>query len=96
MTTQTNRLTSIISISLLCLAIGVVWYLVPHPLVAIVISFLPLGALFVINKTFWLVIMFVVFSFFRIHEAIPVLYSLKNPAITLSWGSFCFTLACVN
>ncbi|MFA0569575.1 O-antigen ligase family protein [Vibrio gallaecicus] len=86
MTTQTNRLTSIISISLLCLAIGVVWYLVPHPLVAIVISFLPLGALFVINKTFWLVIMFVVFSFFRIHEAIPVLYSLKIPLL-LSLGA---------
>ena len=65
---------------------GGVWYIVPHPIVAICLAFIPLGALFVINKTYWLVILFVVFSFFRIHEAIPQLYAFKLP-LFLSLGA---------
>lgn len=69
-----------------CIFIALVWKLVPHPAVAVVLSMMPLGILFVLNQTFWLVSLFVLFSFFRIHEAIPALYSLKIPLL-LSVGA---------
>nr|WP_228481240.1 O-antigen ligase family protein [Vibrio fluminensis] len=52
----------------------------------IVLCLVPLGGLFVINQTFWLVSLFVIFSFFRIHEALPALYNLRIPLL-LSMGS---------
>lgn len=81
-----SRLPAILCASIVCLLVGTTWYLVPHPLVVIVLAMVPLGALFVLNKTFWLVILFVAFSFFRIHEAIPQLYPLKIPLL-LSLGA---------
>ena len=83
---QVNRTPLIVGLSFLSLIIGVAWYLVPHPVVVIVLAFIPLGALFVINKAFWFVLLFVVFSFFRIHEALPQLYPLKIPLL-LSMGA---------
>jgi len=70
----------------LCLLLGGVWLVVPHPLLVIVLCFAPLGILFVLNQTFWFVSLFVLFSFFRIHEALPALYSLKIPLL-LSLGA---------
>ncbi|GLT18917.1 membrane protein [Vibrio zhanjiangensis] len=69
-----------------CSLIALIWKFVPHPAVAVVLCMLPLGLLFVLNQTFWLVSLFVLFSFFRIHEAIPALYSLKIPLL-LSLGA---------
>ncbi|MGF1844248.1 O-antigen ligase family protein [Vibrio clamense] len=86
MTSYPSRLSSFILVSLICALIGLVWMLVPNPAVALVLALLPLGALFVISQTFWLVTLFVVFSFFRIHEVIPALYSLKIPLL-LSLGA---------
>ncbi|MFS1442632.1 MULTISPECIES: O-antigen ligase family protein [unclassified Vibrio] len=83
---EANRFPVIIMISTLCVGLGVVWYFVPHPAVIVALALLPLAGLFVLNKTFWLVLLFVVFSFFRIHEAIPQLYSLKIP-LMLSLGA---------
>ncbi|MEZ9446838.1 O-antigen ligase family protein [Vibrio splendidus] len=83
---EANRLPVIITISTLCVGLGIVWYFVPHPAVIVALALLPLAGMFVINKTFWMVILFVVFSFFRIHEAIPQLYSLKIPLL-LSLGA---------
>ncbi|NVD06717.1 hypothetical protein FCU94_07290 [Vibrio sp. JPW-9-11-11] len=71
---------------LLSFSIAALWYLMPHPALVVVLCFAPLGALFVLNQTFWLVSLFVLFSFFRIHEAIPALYSLKIPLL-LSLGA---------
>jgi len=81
-----SRLPAILCASVVCLLVGTTWYFVPHPLVVVVLALIPLGALFVLNKTFWLVILFVAFSFFRIHEAIPQLYPLKIPLL-LSLGA---------
>ncbi|MCG9554461.1 O-antigen ligase family protein [Vibrio sp. Isolate31] len=92
---EANRLPVIITISTLCVCLGVVWYFVPRPAVIVALAFVPLAGLFVLNKTFWLVLLFVVFSFFRIHEAIPQLYSLKIPLMlsisalsALLWHAF--------
>ncbi|MGF1909743.1 O-antigen ligase family protein [Vibrio kasasachensis] len=81
--TPTLHLFIVVSASVL-IAFG--WLLLPDPRLIVVLGALPLGALFVINQTFWLVSLFVMFSFFRIHEALPVLYNLRIPLL-LSLGS---------
>ncbi|MGF1756769.1 O-antigen ligase family protein [Photobacterium sagamiensis] len=63
------------------LCIGAVWYLVPHPAVAAVLALLPGVILVVLGYPFVMVVFFVVFSFFRIHEVFPQLYSLKIPLL---------------
>lgn len=83
--TKSNRTHVFIAV-FVCLLIAMVWRLVPNPAVALVISVLPLGILVVISQTFWFVTLFVLFSFFRIHEVVPALYPLKIPLL-LSLGA---------
>lgn len=70
----------------LCGSVGAAWVLAPHPVIGLVIALLPIGILVVLSQTFWLVTLFIVFSFFRIHEVFPVLYPLKIP-LMLSAGA---------
>ncbi|MBA5763545.1 O-antigen ligase family protein [Vibrio sp. 404] len=81
--TPSFHLFIILSVSVL-IAAG--WLFSPNPRFIFMLSIVPLGALFVINQTFWMVSLFVMFSFFRIHEALPVLYNLRIPLL-LSLGS---------
>ncbi|HAS6951935.1 TPA: hypothetical protein I7294_19795 [Vibrio parahaemolyticus] len=62
------------------------WTVMPHPILIVAVCFAPLALLFVLNQTFWLVTLFVIFSFFRIHEAFPAIYSFKIPLL-LSLGA---------
>ncbi|EGQ8308759.1 hypothetical protein GKA53_15610 [Vibrio parahaemolyticus] len=62
------------------------WIVMPHPILIVAVCFAPLALLFVLNQTFWLVTLFVIFSFFRIHEAFPAIYSFKIPLL-LSLGA---------
>ncbi|WP_394239687.1 O-antigen ligase family protein [Vibrio astriarenae] len=83
-------------ITLLCIGIiGAAWMLVPHPALVIAICALPIAILVVIRHLFWFVILFVVFSFFRIHEVIPQLMPFKLPLLlslgalaSLCWHAF--------
>ncbi|WP_070971426.1 O-antigen ligase family protein [Vibrio sonorensis] len=72
--------------SLLILVPSLLWLLIPRPEVILVLAVLPLGALFVIHGTFWFVCLFVLFSFFRLHEAFPLIYNFKIPLL-LSLGA---------
>ncbi|MFL0806606.1 MAG: O-antigen ligase family protein [Oceanobacter sp.] len=65
--------------SSICLLIAVVWKLVPHPAVVMVFSLIPFALVFVLHVPFLMVLLFVAFSFFRLHEVFPQLYSLKIP-----------------
>jgi len=85
MTRPSNHSHALLSISV-CVVIAVVWKFIPNPAVAVAIAVLPLGLLFVLSQTFWFVTFFVLFSFFRIHEVVPVLYPLKIP-LMLSLGA---------
>ncbi|MCP3870940.1 MAG: oligosaccharide repeat unit polymerase [Gammaproteobacteria bacterium] len=76
-----NRGTQAILALSVCLLIGVAWKLAPHPAVAIAIGLVPAAALFVLSRPFLMVLLFVVFSFFRLHEVFPQLYSLKIPLL---------------
>lgn len=83
MTTQRpNIIIATVSVAVL----GLAWSVFPHPALPLAIALIPIATLFVLSQTFWLVTLFVLFSFFRIHEAIPALYSLKIPLL-LSMGA---------
>lgn len=76
---------------IILLAIGTLWLYLPHPIYIVAIGLLPIAIVSVLRFTFLIVLSFVIFSFFRIHEVIPQLYSLKIPLL-LSMASF-FSLA---
>ena len=61
-------------------------YLVPHPAVLIVVGVLPLAAVFAFRNPFLLCLLFILFTFFRLHEAFPVLNPLRLPNM-LALGS---------
>ncbi len=78
-----------------CLLVWLAWRGMPNPAVAFVIAAVPLGIIGVFRAPVLVVLLFVCFSFFRLHEAFPLLYSLKIPkmlslaAITvLFWNIF--------
>ena len=78
-----------------CLIIWLAWRGMPNPAVAFVIAIVPLAVIGVFRAPVLVVLLFVCFSFFRLHEAFPLLYQLKIPkmlslaAITvLFWNIF--------
>ncbi|GAL34877.1 membrane protein SypL [Vibrio maritimus] len=83
---QTKHSKHIVLSLVLCGLVGAAWVFAPHPVIGLVVALLPIGVLVVLSQTFWLVTLFIVFSFFRIHEVFPVLYPLKIP-LMLSAGA---------
>jgi probable O-glycosylation ligase (exosortase A-associated) len=64
-----------------CLMAGVIWQQAPHPIMVVIIGLVPLAALFVAQQPFLMVLLFVLFSFFRLHEVFPQLYNMKIPLL---------------
>lgn len=76
-----------------CLLICVLWLWIPNPLLPLVMALAPLALLFLLKNPFPIILGFVIISFFRIHEVIPQLYTLRIPLmlalgalVSLSWG----------
>ncbi|OCH23504.1 O-antigen ligase [Aliivibrio sp. 1S128] len=74
------------------LCAGILWRLFPHPALIVVLGILPLAVFYTLNRPFLMVLLFVIFSFFRIHEVFPQIYNLKIPLllslaslVALSW-----------
>ncbi|AUW05105.1 O-antigen ligase family protein [Vibrio campbellii] len=86
MNTKDVRPSQITAATTITVVIAVAWLVMPHPIFIVAICFAPLVILLVLNQTFWLVTLFVIFSFFRIHEAFPVIYNFKIPLL-LSLGA---------
>ncbi len=57
------------------------FYMFPHPIIFLVIGLIPFILWGVINFSFYVVLLFITFSFFRIHEALPILEPLKLPLL---------------
>ncbi|OPX55646.1 hypothetical protein BTE48_08225 [Oceanospirillum multiglobuliferum] len=74
----------------ICLALGFLWWLMPHPLLILPLAMLPLLAWVAVNSTVWICLGFIIFSFFRIHEAFPMLYPFKIPQL-LALGALAVT-----
>ncbi|MGY5449693.1 O-antigen ligase family protein [Agarivorans sp. MS3-6] len=70
---------------------GLVWLKLPNLLIPLVLGLIPLCVVMVFKQPFWIVLGFVCFSFFRLHEAFPSLYVLRIPQL-LALGS----LACLG
>ncbi len=56
-------------------------YLFPHPMVLLAIGLIPFLFWGVINFSFYIVLAFIIFSFFRIHEVFPLLEPFKLPLL---------------
>jgi hypothetical protein len=77
-----RQITLSLSISLLlCLLIGLTWNFVAHPVILIAVGLLPLAIFTVLRQPFFFVLLFVIFSFFRIHEVFPQIYNFKIPLL---------------
>ena len=71
----------IVITTLLTLLIAALWSLFPHPLIALVAGIALLGLLLVIHSPVWVGLLFIAFSFFRLHEVFPQLYSFRIPLL---------------
>ncbi|MCW8335579.1 O-antigen ligase family protein [Vibrio paucivorans] len=77
------------------LFVGLAWYLVPHPVVSVGLAFVPIAVLFTLRFPVLFALLFIVFSYFRIHEAFPMLMPFRIPLLlslatlfTFSWHIF--------
>ncbi|WPB83585.1 O-antigen ligase family protein [Sediminicoccus rosea] len=76
-----------LAVALLAVAVvGVISWLVPHPAVPVAIALAPIAAILAFRAPFLLCLLFILFTFFRLHEAFPVLNPLRIPQL-LALGS---------
>ncbi len=71
------------------------WKVGGHILIPVIVAILPIAILFTINNAFLVILGFIIFSFFRIHEVLPFLMPLRLPILlaltsfaVLSWNIF--------
>ncbi|MGJ8669992.1 MAG: O-antigen ligase family protein [Oceanococcus sp.] len=60
---------------------GGIWYLLPLAPLPLLLALLPVAAWVVFRQPFLVCLLFVLFSFFRIHEAVPALLNFKIPQL---------------
>jgi len=75
------RLTPAIWASAICLVLALLWWRLPHPLLLPVLGLAIPAIWFALRWPFLMVLGFVTFSFFRLHEVFPQLYPLKIPLL---------------
>lgn len=66
---------------LILLIFSIAWFYLPHYALIVAAGIIPLGIVFVLRFPFPMVMLFVVFSFFRLHEVFQPLYPLKIPLL---------------
>lgn len=76
-----NRQHQMLIALIICLIIAAIWIGLPQPEIVIGIGIIPIAIMFILSKPFLMVLLFVIFSFFRLHEVFPQLYSLKIPLL---------------
>ncbi|OED41966.1 hypothetical protein ACH42_12690 [Endozoicomonas sp. (ex Bugula neritina AB1)] len=54
----------------------------PHPIALLPLALIPVGLLFILKKPFVVCLIFIMFSFFRLHEVFPQLDPIKIPLLT--------------
>lgn len=75
-----NRWQQVLIALISVMLIGLAWHQLPHPALA-AIALLPLLLIAGLQMPFLLCLAFIAFSFFRLHEVFPALYSLKIPQL---------------
>ena len=66
---------------LICIIVIGLWRFIPHPVIIIALGLVPIAILIVLRQPFLFVLLFVIFSFFRIHEVFPQIYNFKIPLL---------------
>ncbi len=61
------------------LVVGLVWIVIPHPLIVVAAGIAPIIAVQVVKFPYLVCLGFIIFSFFRIHEVFPQLGPLRIP-----------------
>ena len=74
------------AVAVILLIIAGIFYLFPQPIVLVIIGLVPFAVWGLITYSFYVVLGFIIFSFFRIHEVFPFLEPFKLPAL-LALGS---------
>jgi len=72
---------NIVSLVIILLLSAAALYLFPHPILLIAIGIVPFALWGAVRFSFYIVLAFVIFSFFRIHEVFPFLGPLKLPLL---------------
>jgi len=75
---DTNRAQVAVAL-VVCAVGGIGWYWLPHPALLLGVGLAPLALIGVMRVPFLVCLAFIIFSFFRIHEAFPVLTPLHIP-----------------
>jgi len=77
---NSNKVKIIVAVGLSCV-LSAVWFVIPHPIVIAVLAILPIALVLVLKLPFMVCLGFILFSFFRLHEAFPVLMPFKIPLL---------------
>jgi putative inorganic carbon (HCO3(-)) transporter len=75
-----NTVKIIVALGLSCI-LSAIWFVVPHPIVIAVLAILPIALVLVLKLPFMVCLGFILFSFFRLHEAFPMLMPFKIPLL---------------
>lgn len=81
-----KRRSGLLCLALVACVLGCLPLLIPSPIILVAMGLVPLALLLVLKFPFWVVLGFILFSFFRLHEVFPQLYSLRIPQL-LALGS---------
>ena len=81
-----NKHQSVVA-TIYCILAALPALLLPHPIALIPLAAIPLGLIFILRKPFVVVLIFIMFSFFRLHEVFPQLDPIKIPLLT-ALGSY--------
>ena len=65
-----------------CLLAALPPLIFPHPVLLLPLAVIPLGLIFILKKPFVVCLIFILFSFFRLHEVFPQLDPIKIPLLT--------------
>ncbi|WP_420548177.1 O-antigen ligase family protein [Curvivirga sp.] len=74
-----NRSTQVIFALLGSLFLVLPWYVISHPAIPVALALIPILIFVALRYPFLMVLGFLIFSFFRIHEVFPQLYPLRIP-----------------
>ena len=77
---QGNGVKVLVACALSCLLCSVL-FIMPHPIVILVLTLVPVALVLVLKLPFVVCLGFILFSFFRLHEAFPVLMPFKIPLL---------------
>ncbi len=68
-------------VTIYTLIVGLAWFVAPHPVIIVAAGFVPIGMILVAKNPYVVCLGFIIFSFFRIHEAFRFLIPLHIPLL---------------